>query len=418
MSNERPAQFKSEFLSRLHARGFLKDCTDYGGLDAALVDQGPEAAAYIGFDATADSLHVGSLIQLMLLHHFEASGHRPIALMGGGTSKIGDPSGRDETRKMLTPDGIEANIKGILQPFERLVSFADRAILANNADWLDPLGYIALLRDVGPHFTLNRMLTFEAVKSRLEREQALTFLEFNYMILQAYDFTELNRRYGCILQMGGSDQWGNIVAGVELGRRTSGVQLFGLTVPLLTTASGAKMGKSVGGAVWLNAQRLSHFDFYQYWRNTEDADVARFLRLFTLVPLDEIERLAALGGQEINAAKAILAFEITALVRGRDAAEAAETAAKAHFTGQGDLAQLPTRRLDLPPEGLIIDLLAAGFNLSKSEARRLIQGGGAKVNDARVEDLEARYGHTDLIHGGKLKLSSGKKRHVLVELKA
>ncbi len=418
MPNERPARFKSEFLDRLHARGFLKDCTDYKGLDAALVDHGRDAAAYIGFDATADSLHVGSLIQLMLLHHFEASGHRPIALMGGGTSKIGDPSGRDETRKMLTVEGIEANIKGIRQPFERLISFADRAILANNADWLDSLGYIALLRNVGPHFTLNRMLTFEAIKSRLEREQALTFLEFNYMILQAYDFIELNRRYGCILQMGGSDQWGNIVAGVELGRRTSGAQLFGLTVPLLTTTSGAKMGKSVGGAVWLNEQRLSHFDFYQYWRNTEDADVERFLRLFTLLPFDEIDRLAALGGQEINAAKAILAYEITALVRGRTAAEAAESAAKAHFTGQGDLAKLPTLTLDLPSEGLVIDLFAVGFGLSKSDARRLIQGGGAKVNNARVEGLETRYSATDLIHEAKLKLSSGKKRHVLIKFRA
>lgn len=415
MSNLRPPAFKSEFLTRLNERGYIKDCTDYAGLDAALVDQGPEAAAYIGFDATADSLHVGSLIQIMMLHHFQAAGHRPISLMGGGTSKIGDPSGRDETRKMLTPDLIDQNIQGILEPFSNLISYDDGAILANNADWLEQLSYIDLLRDVGPHFTLNRMLTFEAVKSRLEREQALTFLEFNYMILQAYDFVELNRRHGCILQMGGSDQWGNIVAGVELGRRMAGTQLFGLTVPLLTTASGAKMGKSVGGAVWLNEARLPTFDFYQYWRNTEDADVGRFLRLFTLLPLDEITKLAALQGQEINEAKTILAYEITRLVRGQGAADMARDAASAHFSGQGDITSLPTKSVSLDTSGLAIDLFAAGFDLSKSDARRLIQGGGAKMNDAKISTLEATYGPADQAFEGKIKLSSGKKRHILID---
>ena len=416
MSNIRPASFKSEFLTCLNERGYIKDCTDYAGLDAALVEKGPEAAAYIGFDATADSLHVGSLVQIMLLHHFEACGHKPISLMGGGTTKIGDPSGRDETRKMLTPEIIEENIQGILQPFARLINYDDRAILANNADWLEKLSYIDLLRDVGPHFTLNRMLTFESVKSRLDREQPLTFLEFNYMILQSYDFGELYRRHGCILQMGGSDQWGNIVAGVELGRRTAGAQLYGLTVPLLTTASGAKMGKSVGGAVWLNGDRLPDFDFYQYWRNTEDADVGRFLRLFTLLPLDEIAKLEALSGQEINEAKKILAYEVTRLVRGQEAANSAAGAAAAQFAGQGDLSSLPTKAIALPAEGLAIDLFAAGFDLSKSDARRLIQGGGAKINDTKVEGLEATYSGADVQHAGKIKLSSGKKRHMLVSL--
>ena len=416
MSNLRPAKFKSEFLTRLDERGYIKDCTDYAGLDAALVEKGPEAAAYIGFDATADSLHVGSLIQIMMLHHFEASGHRPVSLMGGGTTKIGDPSGRDETRKMLTPELIDENIKGILEPFARLLNYDGPAILANNAEWLEELGYVELLRTVGPHFTLNRMLTFESVKSRLDREQALTFLEFNYMILQSYDFVELNRRHGCILQMGGSDQWGNIVAGVELGRRMAGVQLYGLTVPLLTTASGAKMGKSVGGAVWLNEGRLPNFDFYQYWRNTEDADVGRFLKLFTLLPLDEIAKLEALTGQEINEAKKILAFEITKLVRGEAAALEAQSAATAQFAGQGSIEALPSKDLTLPSEGLAIDLFAAGFDLSKSDARRLIQGGGAKINDEKVETLESTYSAVSAIHEGKIKLSSGKKKHILVRL--
>ena len=416
MSNVRPARFKSEFLSHLDARGYIKDCTDYAGLDAALVKRGIEAAAYIGFDATADSLHVGSLIQLMLLHHFEACGHRPISLMGGGTSKIGDPSGRNATRKMLTPETIDQNIQGILQPFSRLLNYDDRAILANNADWLEDLGYIELLRNVGPHFSLNRMLTFESVKSRLDRAQPLTFLEFNYLILQSYDFSELYRRHGCILQMGGSDQWGNIIAGVELGRRTADAQLYGLTVPLLTTASGAKMGKSVGGAVWLNSNRLPDFDFYQYWRNTEDADVGRFLRLFTLLPLDEIAKLEALEGQEINEAKKLLAYEVTRLIRGQEAADSASAAAAGQFAGHGNVSALPTRAVALPPEGLAIDLFAAGFDLSKSDARRLIQGGGAKINDAKTDGLEATYSASDAQHEGKIKLSSGKKRHILVQI--
>lgn len=415
MSNKRPTSFKSEFLTRLNERGYIKDCTDYAGLDHELITKGDEAAAYIGFDATASSLHVGSLIQIMLLHHFEASGHRPISLMGGGTTKIGDPSGRDETRQMLTPDLIDQNIEGILRPFNRLLNYADRAIFANNADWLDKLSYIQLLRDVGPHFTLNRMLTFEAVKSRLDREQALTFLEFNYMILQAYDFSELNRLHGCTLQMGGSDQWGNIVAGVELGRRTSGVQLFGLTVPLLTTASGAKMGKSVGGAVWLNEDRLSNFDFYQYWRNTEDADVGRFLKLFTLLPLAEVKKLETLRDQELNEAKAILAYEVTKLVRGQEASDAARAAAEAQFSGLGSISSLPAKDLAIPPQGFAIDLFSAGFELSKSEARRLIQGGGAKINDIKVENLEATYSFKDLVHDGSLKVSLGKKKHLLVK---
>ena len=414
MANNRPQTFKSEFLTRLSERGYIKDCTDYSGLDARLTEMGGEAAAYIGFDATADSLHVGSLLQIMMLHHFQAAGHRPISLMGGGTPKIGDPSGKDATRQMLTLKLIEQNIQGILKPFAKLLNYEGQAILANNADWLEKLGYVELLRTVGPHFTLNRMLTFESVKSRLDREQPLTFLEFNYMILQAYDFMELNRRHNCILQMGGSDQWGNIVAGVELTRRLSGHQVFGLTAPLLTTASGAKMGKSVGGAVWLNEERLPAFDFYQYWRNTEDADVGRFLKLFTLLPLDEIARLTALQGQEINEAKALLAFEVTKLVRGQTAALGAAEAAKAQFAGTDGIKALPTKALTLPPEGLVIDLFAAGFGLSKSDARRLIQGGGAKLNDEKIDSLEASYGPDALMHAGKAKLSSGKKRHILV----
>ena len=416
MPNDRPTAFKSEFLTRLNERGFIKDCTDYESLDTTLIERGTDAIAYIGFDATANSLHVGSLIQIMLLHHFQAAGHRPLSLIGGGTSKIGDPSGRDETRKMLLPEVIEQNIQGILQSFQRLISYKQGAILANNADWLEQLSYIDLLREVGPHFTLNRMLTFEAVKSRLDREQALTFLEFNYMILQAYDFMELYRRYGCILQMGGSDQWGNIVAGVELGRRAAGAQLYGLTVPLLTTASGAKMGKSVGGAVWLNESRLSNFDFYQYWRNTEDADVGRFLRLFTLLPLDEIAKLEALQGQEINEAKAVLAYEVIRLVRGYAAAEAATSAVQAQFSGGGNIDDLPKKRLNLAARGLAIDLFAAGFDLSKSDARRLIQGGGAKINDTKVASLEATYDIAIQACGGKIKLSSGRKRHILVDI--
>ncbi len=411
---------RSEFLRVVAERGFMHQCTDLEALDKRLTD-GPQLC-YIGFDCTADSLHVGSLLPIMLLRWWQKTGNRPIVLMGGGTTRIGDPSGKDESRKLLSDADIARNMAGIKGVFGKYLSFDDAAtgaVMVNNADWLDGLNYIEFLRDYGRHFTVNRMMTFESVKLRLEREQPLTFLEFNYMILQAYDFLELWRRHKCVLQMGGSDQWGNIVNGVELARRVDGAEVFGLTTPLLTTASGAKMGKTAQGAVWLNAERLSPYDFWQYWRNTEDADVGRFLRLFTELPLDEVARLEALDGAEINEAKKILATEITRLAHGdAAAAEAAETARKTFE--EGALAEaLPT--ITVPAAELaagiptIALLVRAGLAASNGEAKRLIKGGGARVNDGAVADDSHKVGAADL-KDGVLKLSAGKKRHALVRV--
>lgn len=407
--------FKSDFLRTLAERGYLHQITDAAALDAA--SSAGRITGYIGFDATADSLHVGSLVQIMLLRHMQQSGHRPIVLMGGGTTKIGDPSGRDETRQLLTEAQIEANIAGIRRIFDRFLSFGEEpggALMVNNDAWLSELKYIPLLREVGRHFTINRMLTMDSVKLRLEREQPLTFLEFNYMILQGYDFVELNKRYGCTLQMGGSDQWGNIVQGVELGRRLRETQLFGLTSPLIATASGAKMGKTASGAVWLNAERLSPYDYWQFWRNTEDADVGRFLRMFTELPLAEIERLEALEGAEINAAKTVLATEATRLCHGAQAAqESAATAARAFAGGAAE--GLPTYTLDRGGTPLATDVIVAlGMAASKSEARRLIEQGGVRLNDQPVAAATARISAADLPPGGTARISVGKKRHGLI----
>ena len=411
---------RSDFLRVIIERGYLHQCTDLEALDKRLTSG--VVTAYNGFDATGDSLHIGHLVPIMMLRWLQKTSHRPIALMGGGTTKIGDPSGKDETRRLLTDADIAQNLEGIKRPFSRLVKFGDGptdAIMVNNADWLDGLQYIPFLRDVGRHFTINRMLTFDSVKLRLEREQPLTFLEFNYMILQSYDFVELSRRYGCCLQMGGSDQWGNIVNGVDLGRRVANADLYGLTCPLITTASGAKMGKTVAGAVWLNDDKFSAYQYYQFWRNTEDADVGRFLKLFTDFSLDEIAKLAALEGAEINEAKKILALEATALCHGREAAvDAAETARKTFEEGvAGDA--LPTVEV---PGGefaggmaVIALLVRAGLAASNGEARRLIKGGGAKLNDAAITDEMLKVSEKDAA-GGTIKLSAGKKRHALVKL--
>jgi len=413
--------YRSDLLRLLHERGYIHQCTDFEGLDA-LALEGP-VTGYIGFDATADSLHVGHLMQIMLLRRLQQTGHRPIALMGGGTTKVGDPSGKDETRQLLTEETIRDNIARIGSTFANYLDFAGgaappAALMVNNADWLDGLEYIPFLRDIGRHFTINRMLTFDSVKLRLEREHPLTFLEFNYMILQAYDFMELARRQGCRLQMGGSDQWGNIVNGIELTRRMLGQEVYGLTAPLITTASGAKMGKTAAGAIWLAPHRLSPWDFWQFWRNTEDADVGRFLRLFTDLPLDEIARLEALEGAEINEAKKILATEVTRLAHGdAAAAEAAETARRTFE--QGAAAEgLPT--VDLPRGALESGLPAfrlltlAGLAASNGEARRLIKGGGGRINDDRIADAEAAIGLDAVTADGVIKVSAGKKRHVLV----
>ena len=417
-----PASLRSDLLRTLVERGYVHQCTDLEALDAAAVSG--RITGYIGFDATADSLHVGSLVQIMLLRHMQRTGHRPIVLMGGGTTKVGDPSGRDQSRQLLSQQHIDSNIAGIRRVFERFLDFDgdDAALMADNSEWLDALHYIPFLREYGRHFSVNRMLGFESVKLRLDREQPLSFLEFNYMVLQAYDFLELGRRYDCRLQMGGSDQWGNIVCGVELGRRATGLELYGLTSPLLTLASGAKMGKTAAGAVWLNPDRFSPYEYWQYWRNTEDADVGRFLRLFTELPLDEIARLEALAGAEINEAKALLATEATALCHGREAAgEAAETARRT-FAPEAGAARLaaglptigiPRARLD---EGIpVCDLMReAGLVKSNSEARRLIRGGGARVNDEPVRDETGTVGSDDLTAEGAIKLSAGRKRHALV----
>ena len=409
---------KSDFLRTLQERGYIHQATDLAALDALAAKE--PVVAYVGYDATADSLHVGHLVSIMMLRRMKQTGHKPIVLMGGGTTKIGDPSFRDESRPLLNDAAIEANIAEIRKTFEHLVGFQDgQAILTNNADWLDKLAYIPFLRDVGMHFTINRMLSFDSVKLRLEREQPLTFLEFNYMILQAYDFLELFLRHGCRLQMGGSDQWGNIVNGVDLARRIAGAELYGLTTPLITTASGAKMGKTAAGAVWLSEKRLSHFDYWQFWRNTEDADVGKFLKLFTDLPLDEIRRLAALQGQEINEAKKILANEATKLCRGEAAMTTAAETARQTFEQGGVSADLPTITVDrarLAAGVPFYELLReAGLAASSSEARRLIKGGGAKVNDKGIGEETQMATLADLADGA-IKLSAGKKRHALVKV--
>ena len=410
---------RSAFLSAAIERGFVHQCTDLEALDARLA--GGAVTAYVGYDCTADSLHIGHLMSIMLLRLFQQHGHKPIVVMGGGTSRIGDPTGRDETRQLLSDDEIARNMVGIRKTFANFLDFGDgpgAAVMVNNADWLDELRYIPLLRDIGRHFSVNRMLTQDSVKLRIDRDQPMTFLEFNYPILQAYDFVELARRMGCELQMGGSDQWGNIVAGIELARRVEGRALFGLTTPLVTTASGAKMGKTLGGAVWLNADRLTPYEYWQFWRNTEDADVGRFLRLFSELPLAEIARLERLADAEINEAKKLLATEATALCHGRAAAEAAAETARNVFEAGGAGAELP--QIALPRDVLARGVPAfelyvrTGLAASNSEARRLIKGGGARLNDVLVTGEMQPVSLADLDAQGQIKLSAGRKRHALV----
>ncbi len=410
---------RSDFVRVLAERGYIHQCTDLQALDAAAAEG--VVTAYVGYDCTADSLHVGHLISIMMLRWFQKTGHRPITLMGGGTTKVGDPSDKDKQRPLLTEAVIASNMASIRTTFSKFLSFGDEpsgAIMVNNADWLDKLGYVEFLRDYGVHFTINRMLTFDSVKLRLEREQPLTFLEFNYMLMQATDFLELNRRHGCSLQMGGSDQWGNIINGVELVRRVDSRPAFGLTTPLLATASGQKMGKTVGGAVWLNADRLSPYDYWQFWRNTEDADVGRFLKLFTDMPMDEIARLEALSGAEVNEAKKVLASEATALLHGRGAAETAAAAAKSAFEEGRNSDDLPTLEVDkalvaagVPLANLAVD---AGLSVSRSDARRLAQGGGLRLNDRQETDGARLVTLADCDADGVIKLAAGKKKIVLV----
>lgn len=401
-------EYASDLLRLLSSRGYIHQLTDAPGLDALASKQ--IVPVYVGFDATAASLHVGNLVSIMLLRRVQQAGHKPIVIMGGGTTKIGDPSGKDEVRKLLDDDGINANIASIRRAFERLLTFGDGptdAVMVNNDEWLSKLGYIELLRDVGRHFTINRMLTFDSVKLRLDREQPLTFLEFNYMILQAYDFLELSRRYGCRVQMGGSDQWGNIVNGVELTRRIDGTEVFGVTTPLITKADGTKMGKSVSGAVWLNEEQLPHYDYWQFWRNTDDRDVGRFLRLFTDLPLDEIARLEALEGAAINEAKIVLANAATAMCRGEAAAiEAAETARRTFEEGDSG-GSLPGITVTEPNILLVDALIALGFATSKGDARRLIKGGGARVNGEKIADESFSIA----VGRETIRLSAGKKLH-------
>ena len=413
-------QFKSDFLRTFVERGAFYDCSEPGDLDTLFLKE--RVTAYIGFDCTASSMHIGNLVQLMTLRRLQQAGHRPILLMGGGTTKLGDPSGKDETRKILTPEQIEQNKQSMLSGIRHLLKFGDGptdAIMVDNADWLDKLEYIPFLRDVGRHFSVNRMLTMESVKLRLEREQALSFLEFNYMVCQAYDFVELYKRYDCRLQSSGSDQWGNVVSGIDLGRRMTNAQLFGLTTPLITMASGAKMGKSVAGAVWLNADMRSPYEYWQFWRNTEDADVGRFLRIFTDLPLAEINRLEKLEGAELNDAKKILATEATKILHGAAAAnEAAETARRTFE--EGAIAEgLPTFEIGSAKlsEGIALTALAhlSGLTASASEARRHIEGGGLRVNDKAVSDVKASVGRKDLTAEGVIKLSVGRKKHILVK---
>jgi len=412
--------YKSDFVRAVVERGFLHQCTDLETLDE-LASKGP-ITAYIGFDCTAPSLHVGSMVPIMLLRLFQQTGHKPIVLMGGGTTKVGDPSGKDESRKLLTDEKIIENMAGIKRVFAKFLTFGDGptdAVMVNNDDWLKNLNYIDFLRDYGPHFTINRMMAFDSVKLRLDREQPLTFLEFNYMILQGYDFLELNRRNNCILQMGGSDQWGNIINGVELTRRVDGKPAYGLTVPLMTTASGAKMGKTADGAVWLNDEMLTPYEYWQYWRNTEDADVGRFLRLFTDMPLDEVAKLEKAEGAEINEVKKVLAAEATKLCHGEEAAKtAAETARKTFEEGAlgNDLPTVEVPTADLE-NGIPAFALFATAGLAKSggEARRLIKGGGAKLNDAKIGEETQTISLADMNDEGVIKLSAGKKRHALVK---
>ncbi|MCY4590334.1 MAG: tyrosine--tRNA ligase [Alphaproteobacteria bacterium] len=412
-------EFTSSFMRTMSERGFIHQATDAGGLDTLMNNK--VVTAYIGFDCTADSLHVGSLLQIMMLRHLQRCGHRPIVLMGGGTTKVGDPSGRDDARQLLSDEDIGRNKAGIRRIFERYVTFGDGptgAVMCDNDEWLSTLRYIPFLRKVGRYFSVNRMLSFDSVKLRLEREQPLSFLEFNYMILQAYDFLELRRRYGCELQMGGSDQWGNIVNGVELARRIDRQAIHGLTSPLITTASGAKMGKTAQGAIWLNAERLSPYDFWQFWRNTEDGDVGRFLQLFTDLPLEEIRRLAALEGRELNHAKKVLADEVTGLCHGSGAAQAAaETARRTFEEGGrgGELPSLPVDRQDLEDGLWVVEALRrSGLVASNGEGRKLIRNGGARINDVVVSSEEYRVGLADLDAEGIVKLSSGRKRHALL----
>ena len=412
--------FKSEFLRVLAARGFIHQVSEPEALDR--LAQSSAITGYIGFDCTAPSLHVGNLVSIMMLYWMQQTGHQPIALMGGGTTRVGDPSGKDESRRLLDEQMIARNLAGIRAVFDKFLKFGSgpgHALMANNADWLNTLNYIDFLREVGRHFSVNRMLSFESVKLRLDRHQELSFLEFNYMILQAYDFVELYRRNGCVLQMGGSDQWGNIVNGIELGRRMLNVQLFALTSPLITTSSGAKMGKTAAGAVWLNPDMVSPYEYWQFWRNTEDADVVRFLKLFTVLPLDEIERLGSLEGQEINEAKKVLATEATALVHGRAAAEAAAITARTTFEEGGLATNLPS--VEIPAEELAagipvpVAFVRAGLVPSTSEARRQIREGGLRVNDVAIKDERAMLTSRDLTAEGVIKLSLGRKRHVLLK---
>lgn len=409
--------FKSDFIRVMVERGHLHQCTDLEGLDEA-ASKGI-LTAYIGFDATADSLHIGNLAGIMMLRRLQQTGHKPVTLMGGATTKIGDPSGKDTTRKMLTDEQIASNIAGIRKCFDKFLTYGNGprdAVMVNNSDWLGAKGYIDFLREIGHHFTINRMLTFDSVKMRLEREQPLTFLEFNYMIMQGYDFVELFDRHNITLQMGGSDQWGNIVNGVELGRRMKNLNLFGLTTPLLTTASGEKMGKSVNGAMWLNEDKLSPYDYWQYWRNTEDADVVRFLKIFTDMPLDEIERLGKLKDAEINEAKKILAFETTKMCHGIEAAEKAAATAQATFEGGGIGADLPVFTLPSGSALTVVDIVVSlGFAASKGEAKRLMEQGGVKLNDKAVTDIAATVTVADLGPDGSARLSAGKKRHAVVK---
>ncbi|WP_417818137.1 tyrosine--tRNA ligase [Tritonibacter scottomollicae] len=410
---------KSDFIAIMMERGFLADCTDYQGLDEALVSG--TQTAYIGYDATAQSLHVGHLLNIMMLRWLQKTGHRPITLMGGGTTKVGDPSFRSDERPLLGPEQIDANIAGMQKVFAKYLSYGDApsdAQMLNNAEWLDDLNYLEFLRDIGRHFSVNRMLAYESVKSRLDREQSLSFLEFNYMILQAYDFLELNRRYGCVLQMGGSDQWGNIVNGIDLTRRVLENEIFGLTSPLLTTSDGRKMGKSQGGAIWLNDEMLSSYEFWQFWRNTTDADVGRFLKLYTELPVDECDRLGALQGSEINEGKIILANEVTTLLHGAEAAKAAEATAREVFEKGGVGDDLPTLSLSAAElgDGMSIVQLIVKSGLAKTgkEAKRLIAENGAKIDDAPLTDAGLMIDAAAL--ASPIKLSAGKKRHALVQL--
>jgi tyrosyl-tRNA synthetase len=414
------SRFKSDFLRTLDERGFIHQVSDETGLDDLLSKE--TVTAYIGYDPTASSLHVGSLIQIMMLHWFQQTGHQPISLMGGGTGMVGDPSFKEEARQLMTVDKIEENIASIKRCFAHYLNYEagpkGGALMINNGEWLRDLNYLEFLRDVGRHFSVNRMLSFDSVKTRLDREQSLSFLEFNYMILQAYDFVELNQRYDCRLQMGGSDQWGNIINGIDLGHRMGTPQLYALTSPLLTTSSGAKMGKSMNGAVWLNADMLSAYDFWQYWRNTEDADVERFLKLYTTIPLDEIRKLASLGGSEINEAKKILATEVTAILHGRAAADAsAETARKTFEEGalSDNLPSIDLSAGELDAGiGLLALIVKAGLAASNGEARRHVQGGAVRINDQPVADERKVIGTGDVTGDGVIKLSLGKKKHILV----